>query len=723
MPRLRLALEWTLIAILAALAALGTSFTENGQQLSNWMFDQQLAWSQPAINPDILIAQIDEQSLSTIGSWPWKRQVHARIIDRLSDAGVAAVVYDVLFVEPVLGEGDRTLAAAMTRSGRVAVPAYAQFPGSNGRAYDVQMPVPEIAKTAWTIGHVNVLFDKDGLVRRARMQSAQRPQQMPHLVQALVGNLFDNPQGLPSELVIAFNPAGAYPAIPVEKILNGEVPPELLKGKIVLVGATAQGMGDILPVAGPFGSVMSGVEVQANLLNTILAKSWVTDAGARVSAALALCLLVFVMLAFWHVTPTRGLAITIGVGLATILLTALILAQFRVWLSPLPLLFALMIAYPLWNWRRLSALNAFVEQETRALDLNLGLNSEIAPRRAGLDAIAHTADRLRHVIGELRGREILLRDIIESAPDALCLIDDQDKIVMSNRLANQLFGGEAEGAAIKDLVAATNVGQSSTPDELALADGRTFLIKSGPFAHHGNFTAGSIVRLADITDRRVLERERDEALEFLSHDIRTPMASIITALETAPSTAQSPMLTRISGYAARSLQLADDFVHLARLATITPRVDLIDLNGVFEEAIDTLHDKSAAQRVAITLDTIEHLPVIEGDSGLLVRAVGNLIDNAVKFSPTGGVVACRIECDTSGSAVICSIADQGPGIPADRLAALFERFGSSAYGHGYNVGLGLAFVDRVVKLHRATITCRSDAKGTTFMLSFPALTE
>ena len=724
MPRLRLALEWLIIFALAAMAAVGVAFVPGGQQLSNWMFDQELVWSERPSDPRILIAQIDEQSLASIGRWPWSRQVHADIIDRLTEAGAAAVGYDVLFTEPGDSADDAALAAALTRSKRVVLPAYAQFPGTNGKAFDVQMPIASIAAAARSIGHVNVLFDNDGQVRRARMRSAASPQVMPHLMQALAQIVQKSGAEPPEQLVVPFAPAGSIPAIPVDQILRGEVPASLLKGKIVLVGATSQGLGDLLPVSGPVGSVMPGVEVQANILNAILNGSWVRDTGATGATVIAVGLLLLVMTGYWRVTPNVGLAITGAIGIVALLASALALALLRVWVTPVPLLVALLVAYPLWNWRRLSALNAFVERETSLLRDELGEAAAGVPGGKGLDAIALAAARLRGTIGELRDRRSFLRNVIDGAPDALCVVDRQGRVVVANRHAMQIFGSDAEGALVATLlerISARSVGET---DELTLTDGRTVLVKTAPFGAADVESAGSILRLADITERRNAERERDELLEFLSHDMRAPQAGILTVLATAKAQPDSPLpIERIRSYAAKSLKLADDFVQLARLSALAPKLEPVDPCGVFDEAIDGVFDRAASKRVTVTLDAPDDLPALDADYALLVRALGNLIENAVKYSPDGGTVACRVGVDQvtgeSPGAMIYTIADNGPGIPPERMTDLFKRFGANDRSMSLSAGLGLAFVKKAVDLLGGTINCSSSCTGTTFRIALP----
>lgn len=722
MPRLRLAIEWLVIAFLATGVAWAAATTQSGQQLSNFLFDEELAWSEHDPDPRILIVQIDDQSLAKVGRWPWPRQVHAQLIDRLSEGGAVAVGYDVLFTEPSASTDDDALAQALSRSRRVSVPAYVEVPGQNGQPFEVRMPIAPIAHAASVIGHVNVLFDADGRVRRARMQG-NRPVQMPHLMEVLARQISGLSPRLPNELVVPFNRPGAYSSISARAVLDGEVPRELLRDRIILVGATAPGLGDLLPVSGESGSIMSGVEVQANILDAILHGTWVVDGSLRMAALLAIGAVLAALILFWRMSPNQGLLVTAAMAVASLSGSAITLAIAGFWLSPVPLLAGLAVAYPLWNWRRLSALNSFVEAQTRALKSDRDATGGGTPKTKGLDAIAAAAMRLRGVIGELQDREGFLRDTIESAPDALCVVDRDGNVAMMNQLAEQIFGTGLQGMSLEALLAPLCANGIRRDDEVELSDGRTMFIKTSPFSGSPVAKGGAIVRLADVSARRIAERERDHALEFLSHDLRTPQASILTVLEGArlPDEFQS-VIDRIRGYAARSLKLADDFVQLARLNHISPRSDLVDLTGVFEEAIDGLYDKAAAKGLELRLTAPEALSPICGDAALLVRAVGNLLDNAVKYGPKYSTVDCKIVLRGSlgGSAdrVVCEIADQGPGIAAERIVALFERYGPNNTAAGLSAGLGLAFVKQVVDRHGGELACSSSADGTTFQLGF-----
>ena len=126
------------------------------------------------------------------------------------------------------------------------------------------------------------------------------------------------------KMIIPFNPAGSFSAVSAVSIVRGEVPQGLLKGRIVLVGATAQGNGDILSVPGPAGSVMPGVEVQANMLSAMLQGVWLRDAAPMTAILFASFTLLLLMAAYWWLPPDRallrvsGLYVFLGFELGTL---------------------------------------------------------------------------------------------------------------------------------------------------------------------------------------------------------------------------------------------------------------------------------------------------------------------------------------------------------------------------------------------------------------------
>lgn len=210
-------------------------------------------------------------------------------------------------------------------------------------------------------------------------------------------------------------------------------------------------------------------------------------------------------------------------------------------------------------------------------------------------------------------------------------------------------------------------------------------------------------------------RQREQVLELLSHDIRSPQSSILALLET--STADPGLTGKIAAYARRTLDLADNFVHLAKAEDGALTFELLDLSALTIEALDDLWPMADRATVRLAAQGADDEHLVLGDRSLLSRALLNLIDNAIKHSPAGGVVVAALS--RVDGKIYLAITDQGPGLDEDEQATLFKRFGRTADGTR-GVGLGLTLVDEVATRHGGSITCVSrPGEGATFVLILP----
>ena len=233
------------------------------------------------------------------------------------------------------------------------------------------------------------------------------------------------------------------------------------------------------------------------------------------------------------------------------------------------------------------------------------------------------------------------------------------------------------------------------------------------------------VQLVRQTERiRALQREREDFLQLLSHDMRAPQASIIALLD-SPAMRWTPEQTqRVRTYAQRTLKLADDMVQLSRAQMLQFRPEELNIVDIGRDAVDALAPQARSRRITFEETSEDSEILIRGEPSLLARAFINLLDNAVKFSPESSVVRFAISrtCLDKRELVVCSVSDAGAGIPDGQLAALYSRFGSTVAGRGGGVGLGLAFVKTVVTRHGGTIHCDSrEGRGTTFSIALPTL--
>jgi len=233
------------------------------------------------------------------------------------------------------------------------------------------------------------------------------------------------------------------------------------------------------------------------------------------------------------------------------------------------------------------------------------------------------------------------------------------------------------------------------------------------------------------------ERDRDEAFRFITHDIRSPLSSIISLIEyhniqfdnsnTAIADDQN-IFKRIQYQAINALKLTDDFVHLLRSKSGSYLLRPVNLSDLLIEVIDDLWPQAKLRSITVQVDLPEESWVI-ADSTMLKRALTNLLSNSIKFSPVGASVDCRIsesiETDTKHHQNVywnISFSDNGPGISLEDRANLFQpfmRFHDTSHPEITGTGLGLAFVYNVaVKLH-GKVTLDSQTDGSIFHLYLP----
>lgn len=721
MLRRRFIIEWIVVLTVAILGSLAFQFSFVGTRLDNLFFDQAVASRSTVPSAQIIIVEIDEESLSTVGRWPWTRDRHGELIDRLTLAKPAAIGYDVLFTEPTNSQDDERLRAALEAAQNVVLPAFVEMPGRDGRPADIVLPIDPLAKAARAIGHVNVRFDPDGIVRQSFSSVSDGQYSIAHFTSAIAGTVSGKPvvrAPQQSGMLIPFHIRGSYQRVSAAKVLSGEVPAAFFDAKIVLVGGSAQGLGDILPVPGSAGSAMPGIEVQANMLDAELSGTAISSPPALARTAAVVALIFGLLLFFWRVGPTASLLGSLGLAAATLVMSGVSLTSFHLWLPPGGILVGTLLSYPLWSWRRLAALNAFVETETKLLRASIDATARTDREPTGLDSVAQAASALKSVIGNLEQMKSFMARVIDNAPDAIAVLDQKGHITLTNAKAATLFEDRFQNAPFAEVLA--RIAPTAVPNsgDLALPDGRHLMMKASSFGGEDDQTGGSIVRLADVTAQREAQRQRDEMLEFLSHDMRSPQAAIVALIDHHSSKPDSEFpAQRVRQQALASLKLADDFVQLAKLASIEPVFEDIDIVSLANEAIDRCYVPAKAKEVGFARpDDLEDAFALV-DGSMLLRAFVNLIDNAIKYGGDQAVVAVNVAADEA--AICICISDSGPGIPKERLDKLFQRFGASNSTGKMSAGLGLAYVKRAIDVHGGTINCASSKSGTRFDLSIP----
>lgn len=342
-----------------------------------WLYDQFSRHVPRAADDRIVVVAIDEKSLSELGRWPWSRRVHAQLVDRLGAAGARGIALDILLSEPALfdPEGDALLAQALSKSGKVVLPVFAEAEHLNGPAVEL-MPIPEFAASAASLGHVDMALDADGVARSVFLRAGLGSPHWPSLALALsqMGSEVATRQDLPGlrnpdlaeaspmhwvrdhRVLIPFvDPPNAFQTVSYSDVLNARTPVAQLRGRWVVVGLTAAGMGNELPMPGWSADAprMSGVDYQANVLNMMVGDAAIVPLTPIAHVLLSILLVVLPLVLFGLPGLRKVWRPIVLVLVLVPLLAFLLLRLGEVWFAPVSTLIVLAIGALLWMARSL----------------------------------------------------------------------------------------------------------------------------------------------------------------------------------------------------------------------------------------------------------------------------------------------------------------------------------------------------------------------------------
>ena len=740
-------LSWLLLSILASLAFVALALWPP-RRVDNVLYDALARTRERPADASILMVDIDDRSLAELGAWPWSREIHARMVDRLTAAGARAIVYDVLFSQPSDDPArDQALGAAIARSGRVYLPQFLIDAGQ-GAPPRVEGSIPEISQGAAGVGQGTVRFAEDGVVRRMAPFEADGtglgPDLMTVVYRATLGDRRPDPTlGADETMLIPFaGPPSLYKRVSFSSVVDGEVPASLIAGRTVFVGLTAPGLGPAFPTpVTPDAASMTGVQLQASILDGLRSGQMIQAAGPGGRVAFALTLLWLLLAGLLALPPRANLALTLGLGLVGLAYSAALFWLGHVWLSPVAPVVGLLVVALLWGWTQLGRVNDLLGQQlARVRSVVRGRGRE--PVDFESDVVARQASSLGEAITRMDDLRRFSADALFSLPDATLLADARGRVIAANAAARTLFKSvhaELVGTSLADLINTLEpLGQRfeldwpreterDAPIDLHLSDGRAFQLQTVFRRDEAGASAGWIVRLADISILTAAMRQREQALQLLTHDMRSPQTSILALLATTPELPRE-VSDRIAAYARRTLALADGFVQLAR-AEVTPvSLEPVDLVDIAVEAIDEVWPQSVQRKIRIEQFGDDAPLMVMGDRSVLARALVNLLGNAVKYGPEGSTITVTLaeKPSANGPSAVVTIADQGPGFSREEAATAFRPFQRfERPGHDLavsGVGLGLAFVQAAVARHGGEVSCRSETGvGAEFTVRLPKL--
>jgi len=668
-------LSWLLLAIVSSLAFAVFSVSPP-KRVDDVLYDVLARSNGRPPDDSILIVDIDDRSLAELGAWPWSRDVHGAMVDRLNEAEAKTIVYDVLFSQPSPDAAhDRALGQAIARSGKVYLPQFLQDAGA-GAPPRIVGSTPEIADGAAGVGLAHVRFDDDGVVRRMAPFEANGPDLSPDLMTVVhratrAPGARDPTRSLDQTLLIPFaGPPSIYRHVSFASVLEGEVPPSLIAGRTVFVGLTAPGLGPAFPTpVTPDAASMTGVQLQASILDGLRSGLMVKPAGPWSRVAFSLALLWLLMVGFLVLPPRANLVLTIGLCLLGLAYSAAMFWMGHFWLSPITTVIGLKLVALVWGWTQLGRVNDLLGRELNRVRAIVRGRASPA-KEFESDVVARQALDLGEAITRIDDLRRFSADALFSLPDATLVADARGRVIAANAAAQTLFKPSQavlHGASLADLINMLEpLGrrfeldwpqetERHEPIDLHLPDGRAYQLQTVFRTDEAGAGAGWIVRLADISIQTAAMRQREQALQLLTHDMRSPQTSILALLATTPDVPPE-LAERMSAYAKRTLALADGFVQLAR-AEVTPvSLEPVDLSDIAVEAIDEVWPQSAQRKIRIE-QTGDDMPLIVlGDRSVLARTLVNLLGNAVKYSPEGSTITVTLSEQASANGPTANVA-------------------------------------------------------------------
>ena len=365
------------------------------------------------------------------------------------------------------------------------------------------------------------------------------------------------------------------------------------------------------------------------------------------------------------------------------------------------------------------------------------------PRFGGLmEDFLHMMRHQREERDRLQHEAVNQQTILQSMDEGVMVVDSKHMIRFVNPAFKTILTVESEPigetvlATLKDddfdeIISAVLRTGAAQEREISPNGGRPvrhFAVSAMPLREaKGN--PGVVMILRDVTRLRQLEDVRKEFVANVSHELRTPLSIFQGYTETLidnpelPPEDTRPMLEIMRKHSRRLNALVEDLLILARLESRDEKLHLapLDVAKFLRESVTDWSMRSAEKKIALTANVTPGTPTISADAFRLEQVMGNLIENAIKYTNTGGRVTVRAIAANDG--VEIRVEDTGLGIPAADVPRIFERFYRADKGrsreHG-GTGLGLSIVKHIVLAHGGSVHAESEVgRGTNIILRLP----
>jgi signal transduction histidine kinase len=742
------------VAVAILLLSWNTYFA--GLNSTAYDFTLRLAGPVPIQSPTVIVA-IDEDSLQRIGRWPWSRDKLAQLIDRIESAKPRTIAVDILLDDKTKSDADDVLATAIANAHSVVLASYLDSVGGTERWDE---PDPLFLQKSVRLGHVHTEHEFDDINRRiVSAKAVSEGRVLPAFaVQALhAADLpfkadFEQKVGpaevlRPEPINIRFvGDNHSFPHVPAWQVLDGTAGLPQFRNQIVLIGFTAEGLGDQWFT--PFsvqGQKMSGVEIHANAIDTLYAGRAIEDVP---QAAVLLGLILFVMLLWWLDRRFEGrwfYVAAILTGPALLIVSWILMKFANIWLPFPPFWAAWVVVVPGLEVSKLVRVNRDLDGKIERL--STGWLSALNWYEPQWPESGVARERRAELMGKRRRNsgwklfaidffnEELMRflsfnnAILASIEDVIIVSDAEGRVVYQNPAAQRLAGYRENPGQAADYAASLLDGRDfklepAVVNFVPARDGKTFYnVTVAPIS-----TAGVVFSLHDSTAQHELNQAKSDMVSLVSHELRTPLTSIrgysdMLLKYNLVEEKGKEFLNTIIDESSRLNQLIQSFLDIAYIESGRQKITKseFEISPVLKDMASVVAPVAGEKQITITTAVEFEGMRVRADRLLLYQALTNLVTNAIKYSPTGTTV--QIGVLNGNGTVRFQVSDQGFGIPADEAAKIFEKFyrrGNKETREQSGFGLGLAFVKEVATRHGGDVIVESEVgKGSVFTLSIP----
>ena len=360
--------------------------------------------------------------------------------------------------------------------------------------------------------------------------------------------------------------------------------------------------------------------------------------------------------------------------------------------------------------------------------------------------------RLSEAMGQLRQQQA--DEIFNSIPDGLAVSDEQGQITFANQAMAAIAGNGTDGcipsgSTMQIYLNLQNQAESHRPLLDPNLRQRTVVAeidRSNNGAHHvfrvarhplraadGKSSSGHVWSVRDISQQKLVEQARDQFLDAATHELRTPLANIkayaetLTLSEQLEVEQQKDFCNTINSEATRLARIVDELLSISSMevGSLSTSEEETDMERLLSEVVQKVEPQAKQKKIDLRTSFPEKWPTLYVDKDKMAAALVNLLGNAVKYTPSDGQITLTVAA--VGDALQIVVADTGVGISAVEQSKVFDKFFRSSdprIQKESGSGLGLSFVQEVVRMHDGTVNVESEPDaGTTFTVTLPRKQE